>query len=108
MRSAGEAAFAANASSFAIAPIITHAAPNAYQRLRFMARLRPAGVSFLGLGSAKLYNGRLLCFFAGVVSVFDRSISNAWITFVRVSRGSMTSSTYPRAAATYGFANRSA
>src|SRR5689334_6098913 len=53
------------------------------------------------------HRGMLPCFFGGFVSRLSPSISKALIRRGRVSDGRMTSSTYPRAAATYGFANRS-
>src|SRR3990172_9695278 len=48
----------------------------------------------------------LPCFLGGLRSRFVASSSNAPTTRGRVSLGSMTSSTYPRLAAMYGFANR--
>src|SRR5260370_881730 len=53
------------------------------------------------------YSGIFPCFFAGFLSRFVPSISSAWISFLRVSLGTMTESTNPRSAATYGFAKRS-
>ena len=53
------------------------------------------------------HSGMLPCFFGGFVSRLSASISNALMRRGRVSDGRMTSSTYPRAAATYGLANRS-
>jgi len=46
------------------------------------------------------YNGTFPCFFRGVVSVLCCSISSARMIRHRVSRGSITSSMYPRSAAT--------
>ena len=53
------------------------------------------------------HSGMLPCFFGGFVSRLSASISNALMSRGRVSDGRMTSSTYPRAAATYGLAKRS-
>ena len=50
-------------------------------------------------------SGMFPCFLGGFLSRLVRSVSSASIRRGRVSRGSMMSSTYPRAAATYGFAN---
>src|SRR2546425_4532742 len=52
-------------------------------------------------------SGMLPCLRRGLVSRLPARERSAAISFRRVSRGSMTSSTYPRAAATYGFAKRS-
>ena len=46
------------------------------------------------------YSGTFPCFFRGVVSVLCCSISSARMIRHRVSRGSITSSMYPRSAAT--------
>src|SRR5579864_2245543 len=46
------------------------------------------------------HSGMLPCFLGGFLSRFPSSISRASISFLRVSRGRMTASTYPRSAAT--------
>jgi hypothetical protein len=46
------------------------------------------------------YSGIFPCFFGGFLSRFVSSISSAWISFLRVSCGRITESTYPRSAAT--------
>src|SRR5512141_2875627 len=51
------------------------------------------------------YNGMQPCFLGGLLSRLLDSISSALINRGRVSRGSITSSIYPREAATYGLAN---
>jgi hypothetical protein len=53
------------------------------------------------------HSGMFPCFFGGLVSRLSARSSRAAISRGRVSDGRMTSSTYPRAAAMYGFANRS-
>src|SRR5262249_12709387 len=53
------------------------------------------------------HSGELPCLRAGSCSRFVRSIASARASILRVSRGSMTSSTYPRSAAWYGLRNRS-
>src|SRR5439155_5341460 len=52
-------------------------------------------------------SGMLPCLRRGLVSRLPARERSAAMSFGRVSRGSITSSTYPRAAATYGFAKRS-
>src|SRR5712664_1957130 len=54
-----------------------------------------------------LYSGMLPCLRRGFVSRLLARERSAATSRRRVSRGSMTSSRYPRAAATYGFAKRS-
>ena len=56
---------------------------------------------------ASAHNGIFPCFFRGMVSTLFSSIRSARITRERVSCGSITSSTYPRSAATNGLAKRS-
>jgi hypothetical protein len=51
-------------------------------------------------------SGMFPCFRGGRRSRFVRAVSSASISTGRVRRGSITSSTYPRSAATYGFAKR--
>jgi hypothetical protein len=46
------------------------------------------------------HSGIFPCFFGGFLSRLFSSISSAWISFLRVSRGWMTASTKPRSAAT--------
>ena len=53
------------------------------------------------------YKGILPCFFLGLVSRLVSSERRAVISFARVCDGSITASTYPRSAATYGLAKRS-
>ena len=48
------------------------------------------------------HNGIFPCFFGGLRSRLPRSIRSASISRGRLSRGSITSSMYPRAAAAYG------
>ena len=73
-------------------------------------RAVPVDVAYGGAGgwaSHARHSGMLPCFFGGFVSRLSASISNAAMSRGRVSHGWITSSTYPRAAATYGLANRS-
>ncbi len=61
-----------------------------------------------GLGArARCYSGMLPCFFFGFTSRLPSQARSAEMSRGRVSCGSMTSSMYPRPAATYGFAYRS-
>ena len=53
------------------------------------------------------HRGILPCFLRGIVSTLFSSMRSARITCGRVSRGSITSSMYPRSAATNGLAKRS-
>src|SRR3954447_7846784 len=53
----------------------------------------------------RVYSGMLPCFFGGFLSRLFSRFFNAVISLRRVSRGRMTSSTKPRDAAMYGFAN---
>jgi plasmid stabilization system protein ParE len=59
-----------------------------------------ANVAGGGARATRIYSGMLPCFFGGFLSRFVSSISRAWISFLRVSRGWITASTKPRSAAT--------
>src|SRR5512147_1827956 len=52
-----------------------------------------------------LHKGMLPCFLGGLRSRLVASVRSASMSRQRVSRGSITSSTYPRLAAEYGLAN---
>ena len=65
-----------------------------------------AAISMGGV-MATTYSGMLPCLRAGSSSRFVRSSSSPAISLTRVSAGSITSSTKPRSAATYGLAKRS-
>ncbi|BAA30389.1 113aa long hypothetical protein [Pyrococcus horikoshii OT3] len=51
------------------------------------------------------HSGMFPCFFGGSLTLLFSKASRAMTIFALVSAGSMTSSMYPLAAATYGFAN---
>src|SRR5687768_6708917 len=64
------------------------------------------GVGWRGEGAEKAdYRGTRPCFFCGRLSRLLMRGHSAAIRRGRVSEGSMTSSTQPRSAATYGLAN---
>ena len=48
------------------------------------------------------YSGMFPCFLGGFLARLFSSMSSAWISLRRVSRGRMTASRYPRSAAMYG------
>src|SRR5262249_14112515 len=67
--------------------------------------LRMKRISFMDEKTLPRQSGMLPCFFGGFLSRLFRSMAKAVISFRRVKRGSMISSTYPRSAAMYGLAN---
>src|SRR5262249_18283533 len=69
-----------------------------------LARLVEAA-ALLGGRAGRRHSGMFPWFLGGFWSRLVARISSAWISFRRVSRGSMTSSMYPRSAAEYGLAN---
>src|SRR5438270_9773012 len=81
-------------------------APDAINRSEnrslFIGRRRTGADARLG---TLRHSGMFPCLRGASVSRFVSSISSALMSRGRVSRGSITSSTYPRSAATYGLAN---
>jgi len=66
----------------------------AYEAYAILPYSAPANNSITG------YSGIFPCFLGGFLSRLVPSISSAWISLLRVSRGWMTASTNPRSAAT--------
>src|SRR6185503_7763402 len=82
------------------------AAPPPRRPLELGDEIGSLGFSRTFFKQGQVQSGIFPCFFDGFLSRLVWSISSASISFLRVSRGGITASTYPRSAATYGLANR--
>ena len=98
--SAPVAADAATAAATPRPPATLATATNVHFRTLTQRPSRPNGYG-------RCYSGMFPCLRRGRGSRFVSAVSSADTSTGRVRRGSITSSTYPRSAATYGFANRS-